>query len=626
MPQGDAERLVVQLEARIRDFERNMAKASGTATRQYGQIERRSRSTTRRMETDMIRSTGRINRALASTSSKIGMFAKSVLPVAAVASPFIAVASAINGAKSAMVEFDRIGKTAKAAGLNAEFFQELAYSAELGGVSFEQLSSALEAFNRNAGRAAANKGELVENLKVLHPELLKNIQAARSQEERIKLVADALREESDASRRAAIAAAAFGRAGVKMVEVLKGGADELARTAQKARELGIVVDNELIARAEDLNDEFTTATKVMDIQFKQTLIDLAPILIESAKWAGNLARAIRDISDAMQSLEGPGAGRGGNQSLYEHLRATDPKAWNQLRSDIQGAFYDVPRTDFYEGFNFGPDGNILVDRGGSSGGSGGGSSGSRNDAAAKAIKEAEAVQQLIDGLEFELSLIGRTDTEKRVMNELRAAGAAATDKEREQIVELVQAIKLENTEIERMKDLMQEAEGMAQSFASSLVDDLLSGATATEALSNAFRNLASQLLKMATNQLISSMFDSFGLPGAGQSGFTFGGARAEGGPVSSGRAYLVGERGPELFMPRQSGAIVPNQSLAASSNTGGQITVSVSTEVRNGNLVPTIAKVSGEVAGKQIKQQVPAMIRRGSGPAVLAAQRNREVR
>lgn len=35
----------------------------------------------------------------------------------------------------------------------------------------------------------------------------------------------------------------------------------------------------------------------------------------------------------------------------------------------------------------------------------------------------------------------------------------------------------------------------------------------------------------------------------------FFGARAAGGPVAAGGAYLVGERGPELFVPRESGAI-----------------------------------------------------------------------
>lgn len=41
----------------------------------------------------------------------------------------------------------------------------------------------------------------------------------------------------------------------------------------------------------------------------------------------------------------------------------------------------------------------------------------------------------------------------------------------------------------------------------------------------------------------------------------YGGARANGGPVSSGKTYLVGERGPELFTPTLSGSITPNHAL-----------------------------------------------------------------
>jgi uncharacterized protein (DUF3084 family) len=39
------------------------------------------------------------------------------------------------------------------------------------------------------------------------------------------------------------------------------------------------------------------------------------------------------------------------------------------------------------------------------------------------------------------------------------------------------------------------------------------------------------------------------------------GARADGGPVTTGGAYLVGERGPELFVPSTSGQIAPSQGV-----------------------------------------------------------------
>lgn len=52
-------------------------------------------------------------------------------------------------------------------------------------------------------------------------------------------------------------------------------------------------------------------------------------------------------------------------------------------------------------------------------------------------------------------------------------------------------------------------------------------------------------------------------------------ARALGGPVTAGQPYIVGERGPEVFMPRNSGTIVPNNQLTTVSV--GNITVNGAT-------------------------------------------------
>jgi len=55
----------------------------------------------------------------------------------------------------------------------------------------------------------------------------------------------------------------------------------------------------------------------------------------------------------------------------------------------------------------------------------------------------------------------------------------------------------------------------------------------------------------------------------------FGGARAAGGPVSMGKTYLVGEKGPELFSPGSNGTIIPNKALGGTSS-GTTINISVS--------------------------------------------------
>lgn len=58
-------------------------------------------------------------------------------------------------------------------------------------------------------------------------------------------------------------------------------------------------------------------------------------------------------------------------------------------------------------------------------------------------------------------------------------------------------------------------------------------------------------------------FESQSVVGIGGAGF--GGRRAGGGPVSGGTSYLVGEMGPELFVPSGDGRIVPNNALGGSS-------------------------------------------------------------
>lgn len=66
------ERLVVLLEARVSEFEKRMLQAEQRGTRTYQGLSRGSRSATRQMEADMIRSANSVNRAVASTSTKIG--------------------------------------------------------------------------------------------------------------------------------------------------------------------------------------------------------------------------------------------------------------------------------------------------------------------------------------------------------------------------------------------------------------------------------------------------------------------------------------------------------------------------------------------------------------------------
>ena len=95
---------------------------------------------------------------------------------------------------------------------------------------------------------------------------------------------------------------------------------------------------------------------------------------------------------------------------------------------------------------------------------------------------------------------------------------------------------------------------------------------------------------------------------------TLSGARANGGPVGGGRAYLVGERGPEIFVPGASGQITSNENLnkALGSGGGGNSVVINQTNNFDGNGADN-AELARMVAAAT-KQQVYEVIRNESRP------------
>lgn len=101
---------------------------------------------------------------------------------------------------------------------------------------------------------------------------------------------------------------------------------------------------------------------------------------------------------------------------------------------------------------------------------------------------------------------------------------------------------------------------LGMTFSSAFEDAILKGRRFSDVLKSIAQDIARIIVRQSiTAPLGNALSNAFGSLDFGRmfSGM-FGGARAEGGPVFSGRAYMVGERGPELFVPGTAGGIVPN--------------------------------------------------------------------
>ncbi|GBF56442.1 hypothetical protein PbB2_00098 [Candidatus Phycosocius bacilliformis] len=107
-------------------------------------------------------------------------------------------------------------------------------------------------------------------------------------------------------------------------------------------------------------------------------------------------------------------------------------------------------------------------------------------------------------------------------------------------------------------------ESIAVGGLQSLEDGLTSIIDGTKSVKQAFsdmaRSILAELTRLAIRQwIIKPLLDAIKRGGNG-SGDWFGGGRALGGPVMAGASYIVGERGPERFVPALPGYIQPSNS------------------------------------------------------------------
>ena len=160
-------------------------------------------------------------------------------------------------------------------------------------------------------------------------------------------------------------------------------------------------------------------------------------------------------------------------------------------------------------------------------------------------------------------------TEDQVRLEIDLANAAGEVEEN--YVKRIFAAKQTLKQLEEQRRVF---EAIGNTIKTGVVDGITAAIDQTRTLgevaSNVLRTIANQLLRLGVNQL----FSAFNFGGGGGEGSTgpnvdlvgeYMEKRALGGPVAAGRPYMVGERGPELFVPGAQGNIVPNNAMGSTS-------------------------------------------------------------
>ena len=156
-----------------------------------------------------------------------------------------------------------------------------------------------------------------------------------------------------------------------------------------------------------------------------------------------------------------------------------------------------------------------------------------------------------------------------------------TNKKLEQQEELIKKNKEAAKKLkEAMTAVGEEIEG---SIKNNLRDAITGAQSFGQAMTNVLNRIRDKIIDAQIDKLLGNFGenfgDSFGGERKGIGGFLgglIGGLfRANGGPVKAGQPYIVGERQPELFVPRTSGTILPSVPTGGGGTTNNMITVNV---------------------------------------------------
>jgi hypothetical protein len=234
----------------------------------------------------------------------------------------------------------------------------------------------------------------------------------------------------------------------------------------------------------------------------------------------------------------------------------------------------------------------------------------------KEIAERKSRQSIADSYKSLIDPLFELKKQRKEIQDLADDGLLTEDQYNEAIKMVIatydQAIESQRTYVDSLGMTYEETERLKKSLgelqmindAGSIIaqgfeDAILSG----EKLQDVIKGIGRDLLRMVFQQSITQPLAA-GISGALQGMF-----RANGGPVSSGSPYIVGERGPELFVPRASGSIVSNSNMnQGGSSAGSSINVNynIAAGVTRSELAPIL-----EQERRRLKAEIPDMVRRG---------------
>ena len=214
-----------------------------------------------------------------------------------------------------------------------------------------------------------------------------------------------------------------------------------------------------------------------------------------------------------------------------------------------------------------------------------------NDATIAALKEINALESQLAGKQKE------EITLEEKINQIKKEFGEEDAKQLINLITTIDKLKKKNQELEKSKKAAEElkekmaavGEEIESSIKNNLRDAITGAKSFGEAMTNVLNRIRDKILDAQIDKLLGQFGENFGKGkdgGKGLGGFLggiLGGLFADGGRPPAGKASIVGERGPELFVPKVAGTIIPNNQLGGGTTNIVNVSVDASGSAVSGN-------------------------------------------
>lgn len=581
-------------------------------------------------------------------------------------------ASMVVATKKGLDYADTIGKLSTRLGVSATALQEWRFAAKRTGVDASQLDKGLEMLARRTGEASQGIGEGKAAFELLGVTLRDSTGRLKSVEAMFYDVADGISNIRDQTLQADVAAKIFGRAGVRLLNMLRDGSGAIKDYGAEAQKMGAVLREDLVRQGEAATDAMGDLGMVLQVRIAEAVTENADSIIDLANalitFVGAVADGVKAWDDWLATM---GVGVSGMEdielrqgAIAERLKEinielrkigeVEAPAADQLGAAASG-FDSFMEDDYSRKKRLEAEKAKILEE-----------AGQLRDAMNEALEEQskrgerpertflnpegfaaagkevrDKVKEMLAGLEQDLKSFGASDEDKAL---IKLIDEGATEAQIQQAMLLLNELKLLTAEQERQEELADQRKAMTEEYAAIIQQtrteqelhneaivrlgelyaagiipsaeayaDVVArtgenfvksqtdisqmeefGKQAARNMQDAFaqflfdpfdeglkgmaesfiKTLHKMLAEAVAAQLLQSLFGGMGGMGAGGgaggflAGFAsiFGGGLAKGGHMDAGKAYLVGEKGPELVLPSESGTVIPNEALQGIGN------------------------------------------------------------